>query len=120
MGLNKVLDGVSERADAGMTAVLDLALSEEAEPAFDLVKLGGVGWGEMKMIPRMAQQPSFDEVGFVGGVIIEDEVELKMGGNGCVDEIKEFAKLQTAMLGKAAPMALPVAISRAAKRLVVP
>ena len=47
-----------------------------------------MGWGEVKMETWSPDQPSFDHVGFVGGVIIENKVDIQIGGNRCFDKLR--------------------------------
>lgn len=101
VSLDEVLDGVDERTDAGVASAFDLALGQQAEPAFDLVEPGGVGGREMKMIARALQQPAFDEIGLVRGIVVEHQMDFQTDRDGLVDEIEKLAELLAAMFGKA-------------------
>ncbi len=47
-GLDEGVDDFLKSVDAAMDTVLDLPVSEERKPAFDLVQPGGAGRGELR------------------------------------------------------------------------
>lgn len=60
MGGDETGDGAFQLLNAAMGAMLDLALCQDAEPAFDLVEPGGAGWGEMDMVAGPFGEPRLD------------------------------------------------------------
>ena len=57
VGVNENGDVGLEFLDTAMDATLDLLVSEQREPAFDLIKPGGAGRGEVQVIARVAGEP---------------------------------------------------------------
>src|SRR5579875_3757801 len=86
-----------------MDAAAQLFFSETCEPAFHQVEPRGAGRGEVQMETRMTQQPALDGRGFVGGVIVDDQVEREPGRDLMVNRLKELAELHRPM----AAMKLP-------------
>jgi hypothetical protein len=41
----------------------------------------------------MPQQPLLDRLGLVGGVVVQDQVEFEVPGDGCVDDLQEAEEL---------------------------
>ena len=89
-------DGVLEFAGAAMDATAQLFFSEASEPAFHL-EPGRARRREVEMKARMTQQPTLDGRGFVGGVVIDDQMQLECGRHRLVDGRKELAKLDCPM-----------------------
>ena len=71
------------------------------------------------MVPRTLQKPRANFLGLVGGIVIQHQMDGKIGRNGTIDLIQEFAELLGAMAWPAFADD-PVAMSKAANRLVVP
>lgn len=101
VGRDEILDRVNQRADIGVAATLDLPLREQTKPAFDLIEPGGVGGREMEVVTWALEQPALDQLGFVGGVVVEHQVDFKVRRDGALDKIEKLPKLLTAMSGKA-------------------
>jgi hypothetical protein len=55
----------------------------------------------------------------VGGIVVQDQTDAKIGRNGTIDLIQEFAELDGAMAWPGLPITDPVAMSKAANRVVV-
>ena len=85
MGLDEGGDIGLEPIDAAMRAALDLLVGEQREPAFDLVEPGGAGRREVEVIARVAGEPGFDGWRFVGGVIVEHQMDVEIGRHGLLD-----------------------------------
>ena len=56
----------------------------------------------MEVVTWPLEQPAFDELGLVGGVVVEHQMDLEVRRNGLIDEVEKFPELQTAVFGKAA------------------
>ena len=51
----------------------------------------------MKMIARVAGEPGFDRWRFVGGVIVEHQMDVEIGRHGLLDLRQEFAEFDCAV-----------------------
>ena len=74
-----------------MDAALDLLVSEQREPALDLVKPGGAGRGEVELMARVAGEPGLDGRRLVGGVVVEHEMNFEIGRHGLLVEAKKVS-----------------------------
>src|SRR5215471_17681362 len=96
-GSDPVPDVVLQGLHGGVDAAADQLVGEQAEPAFDLVHPGRAGGGEVDVEPGAAGQPGLDLGRVVGGVVIADEVHVKLCGHGLVDGGQELAELDGAV-----------------------
>jgi hypothetical protein len=55
----------------------------------------------------------------MGGIVVQDQMDGKIGRNGTIDPIQEFAELDGAMAWPGLPITDRVAMSKPANRLVV-
>ena len=85
VGVNENGDVGLEFLDTAMDATLDLLVSEQREPAFDLIKPGGAGRGEVQVIARVAGEPGRDGRRLVGGVIVEHQMDVEIARHGLLD-----------------------------------
>ena len=76
---DKGSDCLLQLLDAAVNAAPDLSLGQEGEPALDLVEPGGVGRREMQVIARPFGEPCFDRRRLMGGVVVDDEVDIESG-----------------------------------------
>ena len=97
VGLNEGSNVGLELIDAAMGAALDLLVGEQREPAFDLVEPGGAGRREVEVVARVAGEPGFDRRRFVGGVIVEHQMDVEIGRHGLLDLRQEFAEFDRAV-----------------------
>src|SRR5713101_8331964 len=97
MSLDEFANGTFKLDGAGVGAALDGALGEQCEPALDLIEPGAAGRGEVHMITRALRQPVPDHRAFVGGVIVDDQMNLELCRNLPVNAVKELAKFQAPM-----------------------
>ncbi len=95
--------------DAGKRAATDRLLGDEAEPAFDWVQPRGVRRGEMDVVARAPGQPRPDLGVFVGGMVVDDEMDIELSRDVTLD-----------VPWKRQEFLVPVAISSAANTAVVP
>ena len=79
------------------TPRLILLVGEQCEPAFDLIEPGGAGRREMHVIARVAGEPSLDGRRLVSGVIVEHQMDVKIGRHGLLDLDEEVAEFDRAM-----------------------
>ena len=95
---DEVLDGGGELTDACVASALDFTRGEQREPSLDLIEPGGVCGREMQMKAWPFLKPSFDQVGLVRGIVVEDEVDIELFGHRTFHQVEEAAKLLTAVL----------------------
>jgi len=77
----------------------DLALSELREPALYQVEPGGARGSEVKDEAGVSEKPALDGRGLVGGVAVENEVDVQVGGHFTVDRLQEPLELDGAVAG---------------------
>ena len=94
---DEVIDLFDQLAQVAEGAAADGALGDEGEPALDLIKPTGIGGGEVQVIAGMTGQPGFDLGVFVGGVIIQDQVGVEVGGKVVVQMLKKGQELLMTM-----------------------
>src|SRR4051794_32067572 len=71
-------DSILQRARAAMTAPTKLLLRQVGEPALHLVDPGRVRRREVQVKTRMSEQPAVDERRLVGGVVVQNEVDVEV------------------------------------------
>jgi len=96
-GMGDMDDVRFELLDTAMDAALDLLVGEQCEPAFDLIKPGGAGRREMHVIARVAGEPGLVGRRLVSGVIVEHQMDVKIGRHGLLDLGEEVAEFDRAM-----------------------
>ena len=74
-------------ADGGAAA--DLTLGDEAEPSFDLVEPGSVGWRGMEIKPQSLGQSGAGLWVLVGVVIVDHDIDIEIERYVGVDMAKE-------------------------------
>src|SRR5271165_5507858 len=75
--LGKVLhDRVDQLAHAAEAAGKDRLLAQVSEEAFDQVHPGRTGGRKMQLEARMACQPALDDGMFMGGVIVQNDMNV--------------------------------------------
>src|SRR5271156_5359197 len=92
-----VVDLVHQFTHAAEGAAPDRLLSDEREPALDLVEPAGVGGSVMDVVARPAREPGFDLGVFVGAVVVGNQVDLELGGDAAVEMIEKGQELLMAM-----------------------
>ena len=90
-----------ESLGAGEGTSANGLLGNEAEPAFNLVEPGGIGWGEMQVVARTPSEPGTDFGMFVSGVVIDDEMDVEGLGHIAVDLTQECEELLMTVPGMA-------------------
>ena len=86
-GANRLL----ELAGAAVNAAAQLSFGKEREPAFDQIKPGATGRGEVQMEARVPQQPTLDGRRLVGSVIVQNQVHVQCTGHAGVNGFQEIA-----------------------------
>jgi len=74
-----------EVADRSMDTALDFLSRQICKPAFDLIDPRRGRRGEVDMVAWMSRQPGFDLRRLMGGVVVHDDMNVKLFGNAAVD-----------------------------------
>ena len=82
-------------------AAADGALSDVDEAAFELIEPNGKGSRDVNVPAWMAGEPSSDLVVLVGGVVVNDKVDVELGRHMASIVAQEGEKLLMAMAGLA-------------------
>ena len=97
VGDHEQLDFGDQLLDAGEAAPSDRALGDDPKPALDLVQPGGVGGGVVHVEAGPLGQPGPDLGMLVGAVVIDDQVDVKLLGDGLLDLPQKAQKFLVAM-----------------------
>src|SRR5215467_3201814 len=92
-GGDPVLDVVFQGLHGGVHAAADQLVGEQAKPALDLVHPRRAGRGEVDVEAGTAGQPGPDLGGVVGGVVVADQVHVKLCGHRFVYGDQELFEL---------------------------
>lgn len=76
--MDEAVDGIDEVANVAEGSATDGLLSNNAEPQLDLIEPGGIGRGIVNMVAGPFGQPEFDFGMFVGGIVIDDKMEVEV------------------------------------------
>ena len=113
------LDCGFEFGDAVEDAAADGVLGDQAEEALDLIDPGRRSRREVDVEARVALEPGFDRGVLVGGVVVDDQVQIERLGRFAIDGA-QICRLPVTMPGHAFADDPPVATSSAANKVVVP
>lgn len=86
-------------ADTAKTARANHLAGNFPKEAFDQVEPGRGGWRKVQMKAGMMLKPGDDLGMFVSGVVVADDVNIKLGGHLSVDLAQEGQPLLMAMTG---------------------
>ena len=86
-------------ADAGERTAPDRLLGNQRKPALDLVEPGRVGGSVVDVVSRALREPSADSGMFVGGVIVNDQMDFEIRRDVLVKTAQEGKKPLMAMTG---------------------
>lgn len=79
--------------DGAEHAALEAPLRQRGEQTLNGVDPGGRGRREVDVEARMPDQPAFHRLGLVGGVVVEDQVQVEVGRGLPVDQPQEADEL---------------------------
>jgi hypothetical protein len=113
-------DAFLESFEAGKDATSELILGQVAEESFDQVEPTAAGGREVKMNAPVARRPALNHRVFVGGIAVDDKVELFVGGRLAVDETQELQPFLKAVRSMQVAITLQSSVLRAANNVVVP
>ena len=97
IAIDEAFDLVDELFDVGEGSTADRFLSDDAEPAFDLIEPRRIGRCVVNVIARPPRQPGFHFGVFVGGVVVDDEMHVELSGHVGFDVAQERKELLMAM-----------------------
>ena len=97
MILHEGFDGLLELFDRVMITSLDLLLTELSEPAFHLIDPRTVGGCEVQMVARPLSQPVAHECRLVGGIVIQDDMDLLVSGHSGIELVQKVAEFHRAV-----------------------
>ena len=95
--LDEVVDFGDEVFDASEAASADCLLGNEPEPTLDLVEPGRIGWRVMDVEAGPLCKPESYLGVLVGGVVVDDQMNVEMLGHGLIDALEELKKLLVTM-----------------------
>ena len=120
VGVEVGADGLVQLDDGAEDAALQPLLGQGGEEALDGVDPGGRGWREVHVDARMPGQPSLHSLGLVGGVVVEDQVQVEPGRGLLIDQAEEADELAARWRSVHWLITVPAFTSRAANSVVVP
>src|SRR5437870_6642185 len=100
-------DVAFELGDAAVDAAAEHLGGDLGEPALDEVEPGGALRDEVEHKARVADEPALDRWRLVGGVIVEDQMQLEPGRRLALELVEELLELERAVAGVQAADHLP-------------
>jgi len=116
----EVIDALHELSDAGEGAAADGLVGDPREESFNLVEPRAVGRDEVHVPAWPSRQPRLDLRMVVGGVVVDDAVDVQLGGHGPVDLAQEGQELLVPVRGLHTASTAPLSTLSAANKVVVP
>jgi len=95
--LDEVVYFGDEVFDASKAASADCLLGNKSEPAFDLVEPGRIGWRVMDVEAGPLCEPESYLGMLVGGIVVDDQMNVEMLGHDLIDALEELQKLLVTM-----------------------
>src|SRR5215468_309274 len=92
-----VSNGGLERPGTTVHAPAQLLLGQPGEPTLDQVDPGGPNGSEVQMKARTLRQPASDHGRLVGGIVVQDQVNVQLGGHRGFNGVEEFPELDGAV-----------------------
>src|SRR4029453_12726165 len=87
------IDGHLEIADAAVNATAELLLGEQREPTLYEIDPRRALRREVQMIPGPLREPPLDQWGLVGGVVVDDQMDVQLLGDRRIDRVQELPEL---------------------------
>ncbi len=72
------IDSLHQLFDPAQGAAADGLLSDDPQPAFELIEVAGVSGCERNVAARMTREPSLDPVRFMRAVVLRNEVDVQV------------------------------------------
>ena len=95
--LDEVVDSFDQVFDAPEAPSANRLLCDESEPTFDLIEPGGVGGSVVDVEAGPLCQPESYVGMLVGGVVVDDQMDLKACRHSLIDALEERKKLLMTM-----------------------
>jgi len=95
------VDALGEFLDVAEGTAADGTLGNETEPAFDLIEPRRVSWGVVDVVARPGGEPDANFGVLVGGVVIDDEMQVERDRNAFIKMPQEGQELLMAVPGLA-------------------
>ena len=95
--LDEVVDSGDEVFDAPEATSANRLLGDEPEPTLDLIEPGGVGGSVVDVEAGPLCQPESYVGMLVGGVVIDDQMNIKTIRHGLIDALEELKKFLMTM-----------------------
>ena len=115
-----VHDGLLQFVDALEDATADALSGDLGKEPLDHVEPRARSGREVQVKARMPLEPALYRRGLVGGIIVDDEMQVEMGRRPFVDGLEEAEELAMPVAGHALPDDGTVGMLSAANRVVVP
>ncbi len=113
-------DGILEFRDALECAASDTLSGDLGEEALDHVEPGRRGRCEVQMEARMFLEPTLHGRGLMGGIVIDNQMQIETGRGLLIDHLEKAQELSVSMARHASSDNLPSSMLSAANRVVVP
>ncbi len=95
--LDVLKNGLLKLARASVNTSSELLFGQRGEPSLDEIEPGGASRGEVEVIARALGQPAVYKRRLVGPVVVQDDVDIQVGGHRGIDVVEELAELHRAM-----------------------
>ena len=105
--VDPLVDVAFEGGDARVDAAPELLGRQLRKDPFDEIEPGGAGGREVQKEARSLGQPAVDQGRLVSSVVVQDEVDVDIGGNATFDLVEEASELHTTVPAVATPGYLP-------------
>ena len=79
-------------AGAAVGAATELTFRQGCEPALNQIDPRGAGRSKVQMVARMTQQPTLNRRRLVGGIVVENQVNVQGRGGGRLDRVQKLAE----------------------------
>src|SRR2546426_2488335 len=97
VNVDELRDRTFQLAHAVVRPSLDLALRQHGEPALHLIQPETVSGAEVQTIARVTQEPPPNFLSLVGGVVVQNQMNSKIGGNDTINLVQKLAELNGSM-----------------------
>ena len=90
--LDEVVNSGDQMFDAPETTSANRLLGDESEPTFDLIEPGRVGGSVVDLEAWSLCQPESYLCMLMGGVVVDDQMNIKAFRHGLIDALEELKK----------------------------
>jgi len=100
---NVIANGLSQLSDVVKGAATQAFLGQVSKPTLDQVEPRTGGGRKVRVKARMAAQPTPDTGMLVGGVVVDDQVQVQFAGRLRIDALQEAGEFLMPVLRHAIP-----------------